>query len=70
MEKHTHITRWNDGEADWEMVIQDGRVTVKTSGDATKADAADELSQQWSALMGFAVAGESSLIRIKEGGRK
>lgn len=70
MEKHTHIITWNDGEADWSMTIQGGRVGITTSGDATKADAAESLSQQWSALMGFVATGESSLIRIKEGGRK
>lgn len=65
MENHTHITRWNDGEADWEMVIQtSGKVTVTTK-DASQADAAAELSEQWSRLMGFAIGNHETTPSVK-----
>lgn len=66
MEKHTHIITWNDGEADWSMTIQDGRVGITTSGDATRDDAAASLSQQWSALMGFVVNERQPLNRLSD----
>lgn len=52
MEKH--IVKWNDGEADWSMVIESGKVEIKTA-DASKAAAAASLSAEWSRLMGFAI---------------
>lgn len=51
MERHTHIIRWNDGEADWSMVIQDGRVSITALGEMTEEEAAAELTKQWADLM-------------------
>lgn len=55
MEKQ--IIHWQDEDAAWSMVIESGKVSIKTTGDATQADAAAALSEQWTRLMGFATGG-------------
>jgi hypothetical protein len=63
MEKH--IINWNDGEAQWAMVIESGKVEIRTA-DATKADAAAALSAEWSRLMGFATGTDQPTNRLPD----
>lgn len=63
MEKH--IVKWNDGEADWAMVIEANKVEIKTAN-ATKADAAASLAAEWTRLMGFATGTDQPTNRLSD----
>lgn len=60
-----HIIKWSDGEADWSMLIESGKVEIRTA-DASKADAAASLSDEWSRLMGFAIGADKPTNRLPD----